>query len=232
MKPKKKKNGAFEKKREKFNSTVHNRTDRGGGIAVDFFMQATGVRPQDLAKNAQSFCIYSKDTDSYLKCTDTKLHSRSIITTDDYSGQTARFALEHAGSDDTYYIKTMQSPGNDKFVAAGYLFLSEKKSGLFKPLRNVMWSPNKTDDPAYKFKFELFTERRRWYRIICDGLYLTTTESQILGNVKAIPFHDDYEGFFELNIPVSIRFLYKLPRLIVPPHSTATKICPRRRCKT
>ena len=202
LKPKSSDVCSLDKKREQFNSTEYRKIH-----PKEPYLKATGLRPQDLAKNAQSFHIYSKDTDNYLKfITNTKYRYGSVITNDLYSSSTTQFALEDADADDTYYIKAMQHERDDDSGAVGYLYLSKSTSGVFTPLRKVMWSPNKEDDPKYKFKFEQFMERLAWYRIKCDGLYLTTGRSRIRGYVNAAPFHDDYECFFQFSMLVSIQY--------------------------
>ena len=163
-------------------------------------IKATGVRPADLAKYDEPFYIHSENPDSYVKYKTSKAYNGYVKTSKKgWSGGNRLFGLEDAGSG-KYYIKAV----GDSRAVVGYLYLSDKKTGVFKRLNNIMWSKEKKDNPNYKFEFQESAWQNSNYRIICNGKILIATT----GFKRFLKATDSgvalNEAYFELNMPVSI----------------------------
>lgn len=180
-----------------------NSSDAYRQVTRDDDLSAVGIRPEDLAKHGQSFYIHSELPDCYVKISKSALNDGYVESQKTYVGDAMLFALENAGSD-SYYIKARNQ---DDTMDIGYLYLSDKKSGIpgFR-LNNIMWSHEKQDKPNFKFEFECNKYQYGCHRIYCQGMALLASTA-LLKYLRATPEHlEDTEGYFELNMPVSISF--------------------------
>ena len=164
---------------------------------LDF--KATGVRPSDLAKHDQPFFIHSENPDSYVKFKTSKADLGHVETSKNWATGNGLFALEDAGSG-KYYIKAISGAK----AVVGYLYLSDKKTGVFSSkANNILWSKEKQDQPNYKFEFQESDWQNSNHRIVCNGRFLLATASE-KGYLKTkeggLAVN---EGYFELNMPVS-----------------------------
>ena len=166
-------------------------------------LRAVGVRPQDLAKHSQSFYIHSELPDCYVKFSRSASDYGYVETQKSYVGDATLFALEDAGSG-SYYIKARDQDDN---MDLGYLYLSDKKSGMLgSRLNNIMWSHDKQEKPNFKFEFECNKYQYGNHRIYCQGMALVASAGRSK-YLRATPEElDCTEGYFELNMPVSILF--------------------------
>lgn len=157
------------------------------------------MRPIDLAKHQQPFFIEIQHSDGhgYVKFKTTNAEIGCVETSKGWASGNGLFALEDAGSD-KYYIKAT----NNTNATIGYLYLSDKKTGVFTSRNSIMWSKDKKDQANYKFEFVTNDFQRRFYRINCNGKFLKAT-SVDKGYLKAKEL-GPFEGFYELNMPVSM----------------------------
>ena len=167
----------------------------------DPFFEAVGVRPKDLAKHGQSFYIHCRVPNCYLKYSTSFFNYGNIVTQKSHVGDATLFALEDAGSG-SYYIKARNQDDNKD---VGYLYLSDKKSGMpgFR-LNNIMWSQDRQDEPNFKFKFQEDPAIYANWVIRCMDMYLIATANFNRYLMARTKFPRRSEGgYFELNMPVS-----------------------------